>query len=151
MRLIRRLIAEDWFVKAYLAAAVCLAWWVTFTIATPTMSDLRHIFQAVIVLLLFAVAAVVGFGVAMVLSPFFVVPVYEIHTRLNGGPFAPGDHVCILSGPYAGRVSHVYQQWQHTSVRVELGDEAREAFQDVFGQHQLRRVKEQAEESPAPN
>ncbi len=85
--------------------------------------------------------AVVGVLVAGILAPLLIRPIYEIAARLNGSPFVPGDVVEVLAGHYAGRVGRVYSTWQGTSVRVELGELAGAKYQDIFGQHQLRRVR----------
>ena len=59
--------------------------------------------------------------------------------RLNGGPFAVGDRVMIITGPHRGTVSTVYGHWQSGTNRVQLGKEARENHADIFGDYQLLR------------
>jgi hypothetical protein len=53
--------------------------------------------------------------------------------RRNGAPFREGDEVVILSKRFPGRVTRVYEVWnERRQVRVELGEQEREAVTDVF-------------------
>lgn len=84
--------------------------------------------------LLFAIAAcLVG---AVMFGPL-VGPLYRLRTHLNGGPFAPGDVVVVLSRKHRGRRARVYGTWQGDTVRVEIENEHKAGFRDIFGQHEL--------------
>lgn len=53
--------------------------------------------------------------------------------RAQGWPFQVGDEVCILSGKHLNTITRIYGIWDaRGQVRVELGEEARNATEDVF-------------------
>lgn len=67
---------------------------------------------------------------------------YSLVARINGGPFRKGDTVEILVGPHRGRTGQVYEEWkERNEVRVDLGAEAANRCEDVFGHVQLVRAK----------
>ena len=66
-------------------------------------------------------------------------PILMAQGEQNGGPFQPGDRVRIIAGPFCGRVAQVDTHWQHETVRVDLGDEPRRKYQDIFAAYQLLR------------
>lgn len=72
-----------------------------------------------------------------------LVCVDRLRARINGAPFMAGDAVRILSGPYKDHVATVYVVWKN-QLRVDLGEEARLEFKDVFSFVEVCR-----EESPA--
>lgn len=43
-------------------------------------------------------------------------------------------------------MTKVYSSWQHGTVRVEIGDEEKETFKDIYGGTELLRVDESDEE-----
>lgn len=83
--------------------------------------------------------AIVGFLFGAIIACLILGPLYGLRARLNGGPFAPGDRVVVLSGKHRGRRGSVYAEWQEGTVRVGLGEQEKARFQDIFGQHQLLR------------
>jgi hypothetical protein len=95
---------------------------------------------------LLVVVAVVGFAagvlIALVLGWFVLGPLYYLRELANGGPFKPGDRVQVIAGQYAGRVTTVREGWQGNSVRVDLGEEACKAGEDVFIGAEIIRVRE---------
>ena len=56
--------------------------------------------------------------------------------------------VQILSGPHKGRIARIYSTWQRGTVRVELGEEEKEKFKDIFGPAQLL-MEKKAEPTPS--
>ena len=78
------------------------------------------------------------FGAALIGWPILGTMYYERELK-NGGPFEVGNAVQILAGPHKGRITRVYSTWQGNSVRVELGEEAKKTYKDVFSPTQLLR------------
>lgn len=81
-------------------------------------------------------------GLALGIFPGGMVLGILLHFRsmMNGGPFKPGDTIQVIGGIFDGRVTKVYSGWQGNSVRVELGEDAKREFKDVFSPHQLIKV-----------
>jgi hypothetical protein len=65
----------------------------------------------------------------------------------NGGPYVPGDTVRIIAGKHRGTVARVYGTGQHETVRVELGEAAKEQYADFYSTYEL--VRETADEQNA--
>jgi len=138
--------AKDWPWKlvhasifmAVVIFAVVASWKVAFI-------DLKGFFLFVIIVLL---SLPLGYFTGTLFTACFFGPLYTARGDVNGSPFAVGDMVQILSGPHKGRVVRIYSKWQGNSVRVELGEQEKETFGDVFSPHKLIREKN-AEPSPA--
>jgi len=81
-----------------------------------------------------------GFFVSVAFAFFVFGPICYDQSEKNGGPFEPGDLVQIIWGPHQDRIGRVYSDWQQGALRVELGDEAREKYNDIFAPYQLLRV-----------
>lgn len=81
------------------------------------------------------------FGAILILA-FLFGPIYYDQGLRNGAPFHPGDHVRILAGPHRDRIVRVYSYWQGDSVRVELGEEEKNNYSDVFSPYQLMREED---------
>lgn len=75
---------------------------------------------------------VVGFLIAVVMGGPVLGSIYIVREHMNGGPFKIGDRVLVIGGPHRGRVGLVYSPWQGDTVRVDVGEEAKEAFKDIF-------------------
>ena len=75
---------------------------------------------------------------------FFGWLVIHFARRINGAPYQVGEHVAVLAGPYAGRISTIYEicqgQGGQSLPRVELGEEARKKHHDLFDEHRLLRM-----------
>ncbi|MBA4146915.1 MAG: hypothetical protein H0X66_02285 [Verrucomicrobia bacterium] len=100
-------------------------------------------FYVIVALLLsFLVTLVMGGFLVGIFWPLFR-PLYEARCRKNGAPFHVGDRVRILVGRNKDRVTRVYSDWRDDCVRVELGEEEKEEFKDIFSIIQL--VREDAE------
>jgi hypothetical protein len=79
------------------------------------------------------VAGLLGVLLAAFAAAFLLGPVYNARAAENGAPYQSGDWVMILAGPHRGRVARVYEVWEsRQQVRVDLGDEARGKFEDLF-------------------
>jgi hypothetical protein len=107
------------------------------------LSDIWNLLQLVffvMVALLLGVllALVAGSCLAGIFWPLLR-PFYEARAIKNGAPFRVGDRVQILVGRHKGRVVTVYSAWKDDSVRVELGENEKEKFDDIFGSLQLLR------------
>ena len=70
---------------------------------------------------------------------------FIVRGRVNGGPFKPGDRVQIIGGSHDGILTHVYSGWQGNSLRVDLGEEAKTNFKDIFEPTQLLKVTSERE------
>lgn len=102
-----------------------------------SLNDWRMIFWFLMVLLL---SAPLGFMLAVFPGCVVLSILHHVRMLANGGPFYPGDLVQIICGPKAGTVASVYSEWQGDSVRVDLGPDAQERFEDVFTPTELLRV-----------
>ena len=71
--------------------------------------------------------------------------------RVNGAPHEVGESVLVLSGPFSGRVSTIYNtsigQGGQPIQRVDLGAEAKENYSDTFDEWSLLRLSPR----PTPN
>jgi ABC-type transport system involved in multi-copper enzyme maturation permease subunit len=137
--------AHYFFASSILMSCWLCAWptifvvWVTISIPTSFASffDVRFLFFYIC-----SIVIAVPLGLfAAVLSGFFILgPILYDRGLKNGGPFIPGDLVRVLTGDYKDTIARVYQRWQHDSVRVDLGEDAKLNYKDVFGPYQLLRT-----------
>ena len=71
---------------------------------------------------------------------------YRIITKMNGAPFHKGDVVQILVGEYQGHTATVYEEWRdRKQVRIDLGEQAKQHFKDVFSYNKICRVNQGVE------
>lgn len=93
----------------------------------------------------FVTWAVFHAGVKLLFAPFYI-----YRDRLNGGPFKVGDTVQVIDGPYAGRISTVFEihDWV---VWIDLGPEARKQGENIFGLGQLLRITPTPTLPPTPS
>ena len=81
--------------------------------------------------------------------------------RYNGGPLKIGDEVLVLTGPDRGKKAQIYETpigrggWE--LARLDLGEERKEKYQDIFEQYSLMKLhkhnknsQEDAAKSAAP-
>ena len=113
-----------------LAIAVC----------RPTFSMFREWQYVLLFLLAMIVAPVLLFLVGVLIGFPIIGSIYYARELANGGPFKVGDRVYIIAGRHKGKVARVYSMWQGGTVRLELGDEAKETFKDIFGGNELLRA-----------
>jgi hypothetical protein len=123
-------------------------WLIAFSLGTPLAAlstidfSAAHAFGWRLWLALLAMSllfAMAGFLFGAIAASAVLPPLYWLRTHLNGGPFALGDMVVVLSRTHRGRRARVYDTWQGDTVRVEIGEEAKAGFRDIFGQHELLR------------
>jgi hypothetical protein len=88
-------------------------------------------------------ALLMGILSAIITSLHMMQPFINMASRINGGPFSKGDFVHILVGQHKGKIVKVYSNWQHGDVRVELGDEYKDKFGDIYSSHMLYKENKQ--------
>ncbi|MBE0540905.1 MAG: KOW motif-containing protein [Verrucomicrobia bacterium] len=116
-----------------------------------TLTAIASDWQAAMFLALSIIpATLLGYFVGMFTCWPFVRP---ICSRVNGAPFKAGDRVMILSGPQKGHTAEVHEitvgQGGWNLARVELGEERRKEFRDIFEEYSL--LKMNGEQDAAPN
>lgn len=130
--LAQRLFATKWpaLVTLLAGTAGVVAW-----VAPVLAPDRASIVEIVWFIVEMVAAALIGlivaafFGVGVVL-----VPLWRWRMSKNGAPFQVGDQVMILAGPHRDRIVRIYDVWPtRGEVRVELGQDERNAVTDVFG------------------
>lgn len=68
----------------------------------------------------------------------------RLAARLQGWPFQIGDEVCILAGKRIHTITRIYEVWdERGQVRLDLGEEAKNAVDDVFCAVTVCRLKTQ--------
>jgi hypothetical protein len=107
-------------------AFTCLLIWHSI----PSFTALR----CVVVLGLLVLGTMVAIPFGWILGALFVAPILcRIAAKIQGAPFNEGDSVRILIGPHRDTVTSIYQIWhERGQVRVELGEQASDAVEDVF-------------------
>jgi hypothetical protein len=95
---------------------------------------------AVSLVVVIAIAFITGWFVAIIPAWLFFGPILFGQGQKNGGPFEPGDTVYIIAGQRSGNTAKVYARWQHETVRVDLGGNAKSNYTDIFAAYQLLRV-----------
>jgi hypothetical protein len=75
----------------------------------------------------------VGVWISVLVFP----TIYGMIERMNGGPFKVGDTVLILSKKHLGKRGVIYEMWQGVQFRVDIGDEYKEKFMDIFNAEQV--------------
>jgi hypothetical protein len=147
---IRYVFARDWPLKGYLvvSAGSCLA--AAVHACQPSIALFKDWRYALLFLVATVVAPVLGFFLALPFASIVIGPFYHFQAWRNGAPFRPGDRVRILVGPHRDRITRVRSRWQGDSLRVELGPEEDETFNDIFSPTQLL-SEPNAEPDAAPN
>lgn len=131
--------ADHWPIRLWHGAAIALSiigWW--HVGGWAALLDRTTWFLAIPALVLFVA---LGHFTGLLVGWPILGALYYGRMLENGGPFKPGDPVRILSRPHRGRISRVYAAWQGDYVRVELGDGAKERFEDIFHPAELLRVQ----------
>ena len=66
--------------------------------------------------------------------------IFHFIARTNGAPFQAGDWVRILSGSHRDQIVCIYAIWEERGqVRVELDEQAKQDYTDVFSYHEICR------------
>ncbi len=88
------------------------------------------------------VAVPLAFLVSLVAASIVIPPMYHWRGRLNGAPYAVGDHVRILAGSYLGRVVRVlHPRPESDAVIVVLGEQDGEPITEYLGTFQVCRER----------
>lgn len=123
---------------------------VTVRFSDPTLAALRDWHLLLSLLGVIALSLLLGFFVAFLLGWIILGPLYYNRMLENGGPYQIGDTVQILAGPHRGRVVRVYSLARGDSVRVELGEQEKENFKDIFAATEVLKERD-AEPGQAPD
>jgi len=127
-----------WFAAWTLGVTVCAM----IAIEPSRVVTLLEWRGRLIVCVVAIVSPILGFFLGALVGSFILPPLYELRERLNGGPFKAGDLVQILVGPYRGEITTVVSGWQGRSYRVQLDEQSKRSFQDVFSADQLFKEKD---------
>ena len=122
-----------------------LAIWVPMTYSFVSAGATQFVVQdwtiPLLLLVCYAATAGLGFFIGAFFVSWFVEP---FCCRRNGAPHDAGESVIVLSGRYSGQTSTIYAittgQGGQLLPMVDLGQEAREKFLDIFDQYQLLRL-----------
>lgn len=94
-----------------------------------------------LVLVCYAATSGLGFYAALFTLAWLIL---DISHKMSGAPHEIGETVMILTGPFTGRQAIIYEitpgQGGQPVPRVDLGDEARQKYQDVFAEYSLLRM-----------
>lgn len=91
--------------------------------------------------ILLAAIPVAGIGYVVGIAFIWMI-LGGLAARIQGWPFTEGDEVVILAGKDRGRVTKIYEVWEpRGQVRLELGDHAKESFEDVYCAVAVTRTK----------
>ena len=138
---IQYLIATEWLPQAWKwswALAAAATTWVITEASRGAWGDPWLAARFVGVL---GLSAMLGWFASLVPAWLVFGPLLHSQGLANGAPFMPGDEVWILAGKHRGRLTRVYSAWQHDTVRVDLGDEEKAAYTDIFAPYHLLRAK----------
>lgn len=119
------------------AAAVACSFYAVGTLRF-VLSDL---WSAGLLLVIVLLSYLIGVGIGTFTCFFVFGPILYHQGLLNGGPFQKGDVVQVISGPHRDRGGRIYSGWQHDTYRVDLDEESRENYSDIFADYQLLRVE----------
>jgi hypothetical protein len=133
--------ANDWPTKIWKTSIPIGSFIIAFIACDPTLDVLSDWRNFVYLLIILTTSVFLGRFIAILLGWFILGPLLYSRMVDNGGPFKIGDSVQILTGPYRGKISTVYSTWQGDSVRVSIGEEAKEDFSDVFYPEELLKEK----------
>ena len=137
-RICARPLAICWLVGA-------LILWVPATMSLQSQGIFPAAFSdtTTVLLLLLGYACLGGMGFFVGAIPLCWL-VARVCSWVNGGPFAIGDRVTIITGREAGKTTTVYElvrgQGGYLLPKLELGEEAREKHLDIFDDYTLLRV-----------
>jgi hypothetical protein len=140
---VQRFFADNWPIRLWLAVVPLAAPAAVCWFADPLPWALAHWLNAALFAGLLALAWCAGWFAALVPGWFVLAPLYFSRGLSNGAPYQVGDCVRVLARRQRGRVARVYEVWgERDQVRVELGEEARARFEDVFSYHEVCRETE---------
>jgi hypothetical protein len=116
-----------------------------------TLSAIAADWQAMLFLL---AALILASMLGLFLGMFTCWPrIRIVCSRFNGAPLNTGDHVMILSGPHKGGMADVYEitvgQGGWELARLDLGQERRDRFTDIFEEYALLKIQRGKPDSAA--
>jgi hypothetical protein len=133
----QRVIASDWLQCLWmLTFALGITLWTVRSIG-PVQHAFGNAWSTFLFMAVLLMSAMLGFVLSVPTAWVLMGPTLMDQGKRNGGPFKPGDLVQVISGPYRNRVARVYSTWQCETVRVDLGEEAKQQFKDIFAAYQL--------------
>lgn len=144
----QRLLASDWLPRLVILGGPLL-----FTMATVRSigpGAFSSIWTAGLTIVVGLLSFTTGLFVGIPLVWILFGPTLMDQGQRNGGPFEPGDLVQVLCGPHRGEIARVYSTWQHETVRVDLGEDAKAQFRDIFAAYQLLRIDAPADAAAPP-
>lgn len=106
---------------------------------TALFDDRGALIQFIFIIL---ITLLIGFFFSFLMGWFVLGPLYYNRCLKNGGPFHEGDIVQIIAGRHRDRIVRVYSSWQGDSVRVMLGQNEMDNFQDILSPTELIRVND---------
>ena len=119
-----------------------------FLIVDPSVAILTDVKALALFLVIVVLAIPLGVLVGGLFICFFLSPFYLAVERMSGGPFKKGDRVYVIAGTAKGKVTEVYSGWQGLSARIELGEDKKPNFKDVYSS--LRLIKIDGAEPHSP-
>lgn len=133
----QRLIASDWLPRLWmLVFALVITVWTIRSIG-PVQHAFGNAWSALLFVAVLLLSGMLGFVVSVPAAWLLMGPTLMDQGHRNGGPFKPGDLVQVISGAYRNRVARVYSTWQCETVRVDLGEEVKRQFKDIYAAYQL--------------
>ena len=90
--------------------------------------------------------------IGLILGTIFIWGVFlaRVAARIQGWPFKAGDEVVILTGKHKNTQAKIYEIWgERGQVRVDLGDNLKQAVKDVFCAVEVCRITPQNKSSDA--
>jgi hypothetical protein len=130
------------FVGFPLAALIAV-----FLIIAPGVVVLTDLKVMALLLAVVILAILLGVLVGALFICIFLSPFYLAVERMNGGPFKGGERVYVISGKAKGMTTKVYTGWQGLSARIELGEEEKANFKDVYSSLSLIKIEETEQEN----
>lgn len=93
-------------------------------------------------------ALIIGLSIlAYFIGMLLLWPLFRVVcSKINGAPFGVGERVLILTGPHRGRLVSVYEitagQGGWNLLRLELGQDAKDSYKDIFEEYAVVRRSE---------
>jgi hypothetical protein len=136
--------ASNWPFYIWLGAGVVVGSVVVIRACDPSFSSLQDWRFLLSFILAVLAAPFLGFFVSVILAAFILPPVYQVIGQLNGGPYAPGDSVQILTGINRGQIVTVEKVWaERYQVCLPLPESGKAIPPFAYSYTQVRRVSPQ--------
>lgn len=102
-------------------------------------TEIVDLANSVLIIILYLIIGVLSW----ILFLIIISPVLVFRGELNGGPFRKGDMVIILVGQHKNKIVRVYEKSQGNTVRVDLGEEIKLKFKDIYSPFQLLKIDQE--------